>query len=344
MTAPAQSAPRTERPPTRAQLMILADRAERGPLTAAEADRLRQGIAAMDAGRRSTAALRTRQVRALRTAAAQFAAVQRLVARAQRLGAHAVPLRDLEGIVQPARRPARAAKASRGPPGWVHGPNAPQALAQPFVTRNHPDTYGAFMYPTLFTTPGLKAFAEELDAERGRQLAKFGDQRHPDGTGRPGDDGLSARARRVCEKAAANRSLTWRQILHEEVREALAESDPAKLRAELIQVAAVCAAWVSDLDQRPTPVELRAGEQLPPDLEVTATGDPWDETYKPALCGCGNPTHSPLTACPPPVRWTACTPEYLALHPGACQTALRLPGDGVSVAHFHARPDTAEES
>ncbi|MFF4179652.1 hypothetical protein [Streptomyces sp. NPDC001750] len=34
--------------------------------------------------------------------------------------------------------------------------------------------------------------------------------------------------------------------------EALAEADPAKLRAELVHVAAVCAAWVSDIDTRPT--------------------------------------------------------------------------------------------
>lgn len=130
MTVPARPVPRSERPPTRAQLMILADRAERGPLTAAEADRLRQGIAAMDAGRRSTAALRTRQVRALRVAAAQFAAVQRLVARAQRLGVRTVALRDLEGIVQPARRPAGAAGASRDPPArctaptWLRRPHS----------------------------------------------------------------------------------------------------------------------------------------------------------------------------------------------------------------------------
>lgn len=106
------------------------------------------------------------------------------------------------------------------------------------------------MYPILFTTPGLRAFAEEIDAERGRQLAKFGDQQHPDGTGLPGDQGQADIARRICQKAAAGSTLAWRHILQEEVREALAESDRAALRAELIQVAAVCAAWVSDLDRR----------------------------------------------------------------------------------------------
>jgi hypothetical protein len=115
------------------------------------------------------------------------------------------------------------------------------------------------MYPTLFTTPGLKAFAEELDAERSRQLRKFGDQRHPDGTGPsidvwapllPADRAADA-ARTRCQRAAERGDLTWQHILDEELAEARAESDPARLRAELIQIAAVCAAWVSDLDRRP---------------------------------------------------------------------------------------------
>jgi hypothetical protein len=36
----------------------------------------------------------------------------------------------------------------------------------------------------------------------------------------------------------------------EEVREAMAESDPAKLRVELVQVAAVSVAWIEALDRR----------------------------------------------------------------------------------------------
>ncbi|MEU4947683.1 hypothetical protein [Streptomyces lavendulae] len=115
------------------------------------------------------------------------------------------------------------------------------------------------MYPTLFTTPGLAAFAEEVDAERGRQLQKFGDQRHPDGTGPSTTvwapplpaDRFAAAARTRCQRAAERGDLTWLHVLNEEVAEALAESDPAKLRAELVQVAAVCAAWVSDIDRRP---------------------------------------------------------------------------------------------
>lgn len=43
---------------------------------------------------------------------------------------------------------------------------------------------------------------------------------------------------------------TWRDILAEEFNEALAESDPDRLRAELVQVAAVAVNWVEAIDRR----------------------------------------------------------------------------------------------
>ena len=39
-------------------------------------------------------------------------------------------------------------------------------------------------------------------------------------------------------------------ILAEEVAEVYAESDPDRLRAELIQVAAVCVQWIEAIDGR----------------------------------------------------------------------------------------------
>jgi hypothetical protein len=106
------------------------------------------------------------------------------------------------------------------------------------------------MYPTLFSTAGVKAFAEAIDAERQAQLAKFGDQKHPDGT-RESNREWADEARAACQHAADEDALSWAAILYEEFTEALAETDPAKLRAELLQVAAVCAAWIYDIDRRP---------------------------------------------------------------------------------------------
>ncbi|WP_432008684.1 hypothetical protein [Streptomyces bacillaris] len=110
------------------------------------------------------------------------------------------------------------------------------------------------MYPTLFTTPGVKDFAEAIDTERQAQLAKWGEQHHPDGTGvSPEQRKLADNARDMCQQAFAEGRGDWAHILFEEVREALAESDPTALRTELVQVAAVCAAWVHDLDSRAEP-------------------------------------------------------------------------------------------
>jgi protein involved in temperature-dependent protein secretion len=107
------------------------------------------------------------------------------------------------------------------------------------------------MYPALFTTPGVRQFAEEIDAERQRQLAKFGEQHHPDGTGRAGYVEKADAARFACQMDADEpNGPRWSLILLEEVYEALAESDHARLRTELVQVAAVCAAWIADLDSR----------------------------------------------------------------------------------------------
>lgn len=107
------------------------------------------------------------------------------------------------------------------------------------------------MYPAYFVTPGVRQFAYDIDAERQAQITKFGDQHHPDGT----VDDFTSRtmrdsARMICEARAARGAVSWVDVLDEEYWEARAETDPAKLRAELVQVAAVCAAWIADIDSR----------------------------------------------------------------------------------------------
>lgn len=93
-----------------------------------------------------------------------------------------------------------------------------------------------------------KAMLDVAD-ERICQHEKWGEQNHPDGTGRPGDAEIAAAARATCQ---ANTPATdnWRDILEEEVREAYAETDAALLRAELVQVAAVAVAWAEAIDRR----------------------------------------------------------------------------------------------
>lgn len=94
------------------------------------------------------------------------------------------------------------------------------------------------------------AVLDDVRTERMRQIAKWGEQHREDGTG-GGATGLGAeQAKRVCQRAEANGGASWNQVLSEEYFEAIAETDPAKLRAELVQVAAVACAWIEDIDSR----------------------------------------------------------------------------------------------
>lgn len=90
----------------------------------------------------------------------------------------------------------------------------------------------------------------ELAAERERQDAKWGEQNHPNGTGGPGMAAEAEAARLECQRQFAEKTGTWMDILDEEVAEAYAEKDPAKLRAELVQVAAVVVAWIEAIDRK----------------------------------------------------------------------------------------------
>lgn len=98
----------------------------------------------------------------------------------------------------------------------------------------------------------------EIELERDAQDAKWGEQNWPDGTGPSipwplfvGNGTAAAnRARELCNRRAKDGTVTFRDILTEEVAEGYAESDAAKLRAELIQIAAVACAWAEAIDRR----------------------------------------------------------------------------------------------
>ena len=87
----------------------------------------------------------------------------------------------------------------------------------------------------------------DVEAERHRQHGRFGVQNLTDGTGGARSAGVAGKARRDCDRAAVDGSLSWRHVLVEEVAEAMAETDTASLRAELVQVAAVAVAWLEAL-------------------------------------------------------------------------------------------------
>lgn len=91
---------------------------------------------------------------------------------------------------------------------------------------------------------------ELIETERTRQDEKWGEQNHPLGFGGSGWFHEMGIAKRVCDENAASGTVTWVQILDEEVMEAFAATDENEFREELIQVAAVCVAILECMDRR----------------------------------------------------------------------------------------------
>lgn len=91
----------------------------------------------------------------------------------------------------------------------------------------------------------------ELAVAVGYALRKHGPQTHiADGTGPDQYAHLRHRATEECERSFHVGHGTWAVVLEEEVYEALAEDNVDRLRAELLQVAAVAIRWVTAIDER----------------------------------------------------------------------------------------------
>jgi len=104
-----------------------------------------------------------------------------------------------------------------------------------------------------FMTDGVLA---EVRKERQFQENKWGQQNHPDGTGEDqfwSFEGTLGEIRDVmkmrCDSLSKDGKPTYESILTEEFFEAIAEKEKLKLRAELVQVAAVAVSWVEKIDR-----------------------------------------------------------------------------------------------
>ncbi len=98
-------------------------------------------------------------------------------------------------------------------------------------------------------TPNTADALSDTADERMAQVAKWGVQTRPDGTG-PQYIAMADAAKARTDERAADGTVEWLDILREEVCEAAAESDHAALRTELVQVAAVALSWVEDIDRK----------------------------------------------------------------------------------------------
>lgn len=104
-------------------------------------------------------------------------------------------------------------------------------------------------YANPYAKIGTLWVLDDVRNERRNQNAMWGVQNHPDGTGGRNRMWAAEDAKYKCEIARAAGKMTYVHILAEEVCEAFAESDPVKLRAELVQVAAVAVQWIEKLDR-----------------------------------------------------------------------------------------------
>jgi hypothetical protein len=130
------------------------------------------------------------------------------------------------------------------------------------------DGSGIYLHPAEWNCARLADSEETLLVhlfkliymERVRQIKRWGDQRHPDGTGE-GYAELAAYLKTRCQDNAARGKVTWLDILMEEIGE-VAECPPVvsvedlsppverDLESEMVQSAAVIAAWYSDICRR----------------------------------------------------------------------------------------------
>lgn len=100
----------------------------------------------------------------------------------------------------------------------------------------------------LKTTSGLSRIVLDLLAEVERSIDLHGEQRdRPLGT-KPWFSFERDRYQHIVDAGMADGSASWAMIVLEEVFEAMSETDPARVREELIQVLAVVSKMILTID------------------------------------------------------------------------------------------------
>ena len=129
------------------------------------------------------------------------------------------------------------------------------------------DLRRCFPHGGLWTKDGCptQAVLDDVAIERSRQFREHGtNETLEDGTGatvpwlKPSSDINAELAEARFRLDYENREErhgqpTWMHILREEIAEVFMESDPTRLREELVQVAAVAVSWVEKIDGRALP-------------------------------------------------------------------------------------------
>lgn len=95
----------------------------------------------------------------------------------------------------------------------------------------------------------IQPLLDELFTEREAQIKQWGDQDLPLGFSAPRFKMMADRFRKECDTADKRGELTHRHILLEEFFEALAESNEAKARDELVQLGACVIKALQQIDR-----------------------------------------------------------------------------------------------
>ena len=144
------------------------------------------------------------------------------------------------------------------------GANEIEIMALCRVGRGASGTYRCLGHGGIWTDMGCptQAVLDDVAEERSRQYHEHGtNETLEDGTGatvpwlKPSSE-IDAKLAEVRfrldyeNREERHGKPTWMHILREEIAEVFMESDPTRLREELIQVAAVAVSWVEKIDGR----------------------------------------------------------------------------------------------
>lgn len=164
--------------------------------------------------------------------------------------------------------------------GHHYGDGCPEHPALPEgrpIYRGDPIIVPVVGHPVSSKTVLIREILTELR----RAEAKFPDQHLPSGTPegaqRMGLEKALGQAertrdmyRKIVKDKAAVGTVTWWDVLREEFYEVGAETDPEKICAELVQVAAMCFRWALDLELGPDRVINVPPDPIEPDAVLDA--------------------------------------------------------------------------
>lgn len=98
--------------------------------------------------------------------------------------------------------------------------------------------------------PQITGLLAEVAQQRTWQAHQYGSPDYPDGTGMHYQHQASDAYRRVTQLLLEGK-LTWADVLKQIHAEVLQQDEPAKLREQLIWLAAFVVGWADEIDKRP---------------------------------------------------------------------------------------------